>query len=345
MSTIVSYIGIARDYTEAKFNNVRHGTVNELKNYIRDHPDLTVFEVLQTPIRKMYFDIENIPADQPDLINTIITNLIEYAGIAPDTPYTLTHNAHSRHPGLSYHVIFPLKMDVTNLYNLVCGFKIAHINYVSYIDSSVYNHNWRLFRLPGQRGVIKPGVPYDVANRNDDRHEIVRGTFDDAIIQAIDTVPTHERIFDSMPDVVVRHADNKGPMTSDEINQRYRHNRFGNGQGRWMHRDGRRPYDRGNGRSYHKRRRDEHVSGTMRRLFMIMFMAFVGVVVAMCTEMCVRHAITHHWHTKVWDVIVNDFISYNRLPFTLMLIVVGIIVGNDIYKWTNGDELDIDDIY
>ena len=90
MSTIVSYIGIARDYTEAKFNNVRHGTVNELKNYIRDHPDLTVFEVLQTPIRKMYFDIENIPVDQPDLINSIITNLIEYAGIAPDTPYTLT---------------------------------------------------------------------------------------------------------------------------------------------------------------------------------------------------------------------------------------------------------------
>ena len=217
-----------------------------------------------------------------------------------------------------------------------------NIDYISYIDSSVYNHKWRLFRLPGQRGVIKLGTPYNVTNRDNDRHEIVRGTFDDAIIQAIDTVPTHEHIFDATPDIIVKRTDNHGPMTSDEINQRYRRNRFGNGQYRFPPHDG--MYAYGNGYDHRDHRRNSERTGNMmRRLLMIPFMMFVGVVIAMCIVMGIRHAISQHWHMKVWDVIVNDFISYDRLPFTLMLIIIGIIVGSDINHWVNGD--DIDDIY
>ena len=211
-----AYVRIS-DFREAYKSNRKYcNHVEELLEVINENektPNLSLYEVLENSIRRIYFDIERIPTNEDKLIYDIIRDLSAFMEINADN-YGLTLNKGSHHEGLSYHLTFPYKTHAENILNLVRKFKLKYPKYNDYIDECVYNVN-RLFRLPNQYGLVEINeivghlddcfthspIP---KNKNEealkrnllDVHRIQHGTMEDMIIQNYDKLPMYNKIFE-----------------------------------------------------------------------------------------------------------------------------------------------------
>lgn len=214
-----AYVKIS-EFKQAYKSNIRYcKSLDEMKREIEsnsDNEDCSIFEVLENNIRRVYFDIENIPYEEEELIHEIIEDLAEFMEIDSNN-YALTLNMGSHHPGLSYHLTFPFKTHAGNILNLVRQFKLKHPEYINYIDECVYNIN-RLFRVPNQYGLVQlnerigwlaPCKYYygwkkdckqemKSSKKSSDIHRIQRGELEDLIIQNINNIPILDKIFDSV---------------------------------------------------------------------------------------------------------------------------------------------------
>ena len=104
----VSNFMSATNGSEKYFNNV-----NDFASFIQVNEfskNDCIFEVLRNHIRRLYFDIEKVPINNPGLIHELVHDLATFIGINPND-YGLTINEHSnQHNGLSYHLTFPYKI-------------------------------------------------------------------------------------------------------------------------------------------------------------------------------------------------------------------------------------------
>lgn len=214
-----AYVKIS-EFRQAYKENVRYcKSLDEMKREIESNADdreCSIFEVLENNIRRVYFDIENIPYDKEETIHEIIKDLAEFMEVDSNN-YALTLNMGSHHPGLSYHLTFPFKTHAGNILNLVRQFKLKHPEYINYIDECVYNIN-RLFRVPNQYGIVELNERIGLlgpckyyyglkkeckentksSEKSSDIHRIQRGELEDLIIQNINNIPMLDKIFDSV---------------------------------------------------------------------------------------------------------------------------------------------------
>ena len=180
-------------FNQAYKNNEKYAvSVNDMIKVINQSkykPEYALYEILCTPIRRLYLDIEGVPTSDPELINRLINDFTTFLNI-PSNQYCLTLNRGSRHTGLSYHLLFKYKLHHKSILNIVRNFKSQYPSYSDYIDESVYDSR-RLFRLPLQHSAIntKSVIQTDKYNREMDFHEIVKGDLGDFIIQNIKTIP------------------------------------------------------------------------------------------------------------------------------------------------------------
>lgn len=189
-----AYVKIS-EFKQAYGTNVRYcESLDEMKREIESNSNnrnYSIFEVLENNIRRVYFDIENVPRDEEELIYDMIEDLAEFIGIDSNN-YALTLNTGSHHPGLSYHLTFPFKTYALNILNLIRQFKLKYPKYINYIDECVYN-NKRLFRTPNQYGLVEMK-----SDNSPDIHRIQRGELEDLIIQNINNIPMLDKTFDSV---------------------------------------------------------------------------------------------------------------------------------------------------
>lgn len=214
-TTEITYINID-SFNRASRNNFQHcSSVKEFMDIVKlneSTPQFAIYEILNNDFRRLYFDIEKIPSDKPELINSLIKDLAEFIGI-DSNEYGLTLNTGSHHPGLSYHLTFPYKSHAKNILNLIRNFKLQHMDYRDYIDECVYNRN-RLFRVPNQFGILDNFSRDDEIRGNFDKkngnvpsgydkmkdvHRIVKGKFEDMIIQNIAELPMLGEFYKSVP--------------------------------------------------------------------------------------------------------------------------------------------------
>lgn len=186
-------------YYKAYKSNIK--TCNSLESFMQvvkeneATPNFCIFEVLSSDRRRMYFDIENIPSEKKTLINDLIKDLAEFLDVDKEN-YALTLNNGSRHPGLSYHLTFPYVTAPLNILNSIRNFKLKHPEYKDYVDELVYSNN-RLFRLPNQHGILQNDE--EQLNRDLDVHRIIKGNFEDFIIQNVQGLPDYEKRHEYVP--------------------------------------------------------------------------------------------------------------------------------------------------
>lgn len=121
----------------------------------------SLFEVLYNEdFVKIFMDVENYHDETFDTLDRLIESFRDYFNAKTTMElgkYVLTENKHSRHPGRSFHVIFPeYKLKLYNLRRLVVGFIEQHKEFADIVDRCVYSNN-RLFRLPLQHGIAGNG--------------------------------------------------------------------------------------------------------------------------------------------------------------------------------------------
>ena len=162
---------------------------------IHDNANYSMLEVLTDDNVRMYFDIENIPKDNKEIINEIIYKIYEtmkidfkikkeyehYKDRDEYKRYTLTFNPNSHHEGLSYHLYLPIRSTKKDIYNFIMLFNhCTDYKYVNMVDYRVYGKNW-LFRTVGSRcpSKFKPFNP----RRQEDYHKLIKGELADTVIQ------------------------------------------------------------------------------------------------------------------------------------------------------------------
>lgn len=163
-----------------------------------DNPEKSYYEILNENT-KLYFDIEGISFNEPDLIDQIIKDLIEFIHNESDieiNKYVLTINKASKtHKGLSYHLIFPEYYVLKNQYlkQILNKFIKLHYEYVNFMDASVYSRN-RLFKCVNQYGFegnSKVGYVIDVepivlnGESYFNKHTLINGTLEESVINYI----------------------------------------------------------------------------------------------------------------------------------------------------------------
>lgn len=109
---------------------------------------------------KLFFDIEKITLDDDEAVDKL-RDIIKaiYEVLDKDIekyPPVVTINHHSKHPGLSSHVIIPLTIHYKKIVSLIDKVVDKYPEYSNYIDNSIYI-NWRLFRFPYQYDCSKGG--------------------------------------------------------------------------------------------------------------------------------------------------------------------------------------------
>lgn len=122
-------------------------------NYFNINSANTLCEILSQYVR-VFFDLENIPEDKPNLIYEIINDFIKYCKADKlhynnDDRIIITQNLNSKHKGLSYHIYLPIMMNIDELRKIQLLFNVKYNKYCKYIDNIVY-HKYRFFRCPGQ---------------------------------------------------------------------------------------------------------------------------------------------------------------------------------------------------
>lgn len=162
---------------------------------IHDNANYSMLEVLTDDNVRMYFDIENIPKDNKEMINEIIYKIYETMKIDLKTikeyehykdrdeykRYALTFNHNSHHEGLSYHLYLPIRSTKKNIYNFIKLFNhCTNYKYVNMVDYRVYGKN-RLFRTVGSRCPNKSN-PFTPRNQ-EDYHKLIKGELVDTVIQ------------------------------------------------------------------------------------------------------------------------------------------------------------------
>ena len=162
---------------------------------IHDNANYSMLEVLTDDNVRMYFDIENIPKDNKEIINEIIYKIYEtmkidfkikkeyehYKDRDEYKRYALTFNPNSHHEGLSYHLYLPIRSTKKDIYNFIMLFNhCTDYKYVNMVDYRVYGKN-RLFRTVGSRcpSKFKPFNP----RRQEDYHKLIKGELADTVIQ------------------------------------------------------------------------------------------------------------------------------------------------------------------
>ena len=180
-------VSIDKFYEARKSSYKQFDSVEELKEEC-DTDNGSTFEVLRYQLRRIYLDIEKIPSDDNGLIFNLIRDWCNFLDI-DEHQYFFTKNIGSHHGGLSYHLYFPFKTFTGNIYNAIRCFKVTYPQYAPFIDECVYNTN-RLFRLPEQFG-----VGTSKTDNHNDVHHIVRGNFEDCVIQNISNIPMLEKQF------------------------------------------------------------------------------------------------------------------------------------------------------
>ena len=173
----MSVVQLEEYFNEYRYYNVKQCmTVKELEMLAEKDSTLSTFEVISTPLTKIFLDLENIPTDKDIMYEKIIEDFMEYVGLKIDlVPYVVTINTHSHHPGLSYHVIISAITTMDNIRNMVNNFINDHKQYADYIDNKIYTRN-RLFRLPLQHGIKSKGRNNNISpdyNIHDDMHHIL----------------------------------------------------------------------------------------------------------------------------------------------------------------------------
>ena len=157
---------------------------------IHDNVNYSMLEILTKDEVRMYFDIENIPKDNKEMIYEIINKIYEIMQlknkVSPEDyekyrKYALTFNNNSHHEGLSYHLFLPIRSTKTDIYNFIKLFNYrTNYKYVNMIDYRVYGKN-RLFRTVGSRcpSKFKPFTP----RNQEDYHKLIEGELADTVIQ------------------------------------------------------------------------------------------------------------------------------------------------------------------
>lgn len=162
---------------------------------IHDNANYSMLEVLTDDNVRMYFDIENIPKDNKEMINEIIYKIYEtmkidfkikkeyehYKDRDEYKRYALTFNPNSHHEGLSYHLYLPIRSTKKDIYNFIKLFNhCTDYKYVNMVDYRVYGKN-RLFRTVGSRCPSK-FKPFNPRNQ-EDYHKLIKGELADTVIQ------------------------------------------------------------------------------------------------------------------------------------------------------------------
>ena len=171
--SLSNYLDILEEQASEDNKNVkRHDNVN-----------YSMLEILTDDKVRMYFDIENIPRDNKEMIYEIIDKIYEIMQLKDRKiyKYTLTFNNNSHHEGLSYHLFIPVVSTKTSIYNFIKLFNHrTDYKYVNMIDYRVYGKN-RLFRTVGSRcpSKFKPFTP----RNQEDYHILIEGQLLSSIIQ------------------------------------------------------------------------------------------------------------------------------------------------------------------
>lgn len=171
--SLSNYLDILKEQASEDNKNVeRHDNVN-----------YSMLEILTDNKVRMYFDIENIPRNNKEMIYEIIDKIYEIMQLKDRETYnyTLTFNNNSHHEGLSYHLFIPVASTKTNIYNFIKLFNHrTDYKYVDMIDYRVYGKN-RLFRTVGSRcpSKLNPFTP----RRQEDYHKLIEGQLISSIIQ------------------------------------------------------------------------------------------------------------------------------------------------------------------
>ena len=156
---------------------------------IHDNANYSMLEVLTDDNVRMYFDIENIPKDNKEMIYEIIDKIYEIMRVDFKTSfeypkyknYALTFNNNSHHEGLSYHLYLPIKSHKKDIYNFIKLFNYrTDYKYVNMIDYRVYGKN-RLFRTVGSRCPNK--LNSFIPRNQEDYHKLIKGELADTVIQ------------------------------------------------------------------------------------------------------------------------------------------------------------------
>lgn len=171
--SLSNYLDILEEQASEDNKNVkRHDNVN-----------YSMLEILTDDKVRMYFDIENIPRDNKEMIYEIIDKIYEIMQLKDRETYkyTLTFNNNSHHEGLSYHLFIPVVSTKTSIYNFIKLFNHrTDYKYVNMIDYRVYGKN-RLFRTVGSRCPSK-FKPFNPRNQ-EDYHKLIEGRLISSIIQ------------------------------------------------------------------------------------------------------------------------------------------------------------------
>ena len=158
---------------------------------IHDNVNYSMLEILTDDKVRMYFDIENIPKDNKEMIYEIIDKIYEIMRIDSAESYfkdykkyknyALTINNNSHHEGLSYHLYLPIRSTKKEIYRFIELFNHrTDYKYANMIDYRVYGRN-RLFRTVGSRcpSKFKPFTP----RNQEDYHKLIKGELADTVIQ------------------------------------------------------------------------------------------------------------------------------------------------------------------
>ena len=111
---MITIIDVNNSFNEASRKNWKKvPIINLVEDMNKKTVNTTVsrYEILNSRMRKVYFDIEKIPADQPDLINEIIVKLQKFyqdkLKLESIKEVHTLNTGSKTHEGLSYHLIFP----------------------------------------------------------------------------------------------------------------------------------------------------------------------------------------------------------------------------------------------
>ena len=172
-ASLSNYLDILKEQASEDNKNVkRHDNVN-----------YSMLEILTDDKVRMYFDIENIPRDNKEMIYEIIDKIYEIMQLKDRETYkyTLTFNNNSHHEGLSYHLFIPIVSTKTSIYNFIKLFNYrTDYKYANMVDYRVYGKN-RLFRTVGSRcpNKFNPFIP----RNQEDYHKLIKGELVDTVIQ------------------------------------------------------------------------------------------------------------------------------------------------------------------
>ena len=132
-----------------------------IEEAIPDEPCSTTsrYEVIEQKLRRMYFDLDGIPAEMADEMLTsfkedMIKFMMKRQICTGKTKLRHTENRHSvTHPGVGFHVLVSnLAMHYMDNKRFVIEFCREYEKYSKYLDISIYSRK-QLFKVPNFIGI------------------------------------------------------------------------------------------------------------------------------------------------------------------------------------------------